>query len=959
MMKRSVFSLLLAAAMIFSTVPVSAYATEGLQDGVAAIGTSGLCEHHTEHDDSCGYAPAAEESPCGYVCGACAASDEVCTCGAAEGEAHTEGCDLYEAPAEPDCTCGVAEGEAHTEACALYQAPAEPVCICGTDNPAHATNCPAYAAPESPECCCVEKCTEDNVNVWCDVCGVQGAAACKGGEDSAAVYGNQSSYDVSQGSVTIDDSCGSSCPGHTITGTTSSNTITVSGGAHNIILSGVTITVASVDYGCPLDLSNAGATTVTMAEGTTNTFGAGLERPGVYVPYGSKVTFTGTGMLISYGATHWPGIGRNGGGGDIQIENGTIKAVGGGWAAGIGGSNGQVGGTITINGGNVEAIGSGAAGIGGGPSKSGGTITINGGNVTATCNDGGGAGIGGGKDGVAGTVIITGGNITAKGNSAGIGNGGYEGLDDSISIQGGTMEVFGGFGPAPTVAETYTTAKLWYGDNVSSANANGVKDIAELTNDDNYEKKYIRIAPNFTITFDTNGGRFTSGAGIAAYATNMEGKLTGLPENPSCTEHHFAGWFDARTGGNEISIETVFTDNQTVYAQWKAYEDAFSISYLGNYNNFDFGTETYGYSAMDGRIMMITNTGDYDLTLTLPDETDNFDVYYFCLTTEINLIDTDTYTIVRDDAMYIAIAPKEGLGASDTAYTKTLNIAMQGGTNEALSQTITASFQVNRADQTITAGEVTATYGDSGLQVNASADGGGALSYAVTDGDAVSVDANGNLTTLKAGSATVTVTAAKTSNYAEATKTVSVTINKKAVTAAPKAVSAYVNGTAALELVYTGLVGSDTITPNGAELKLYESDGTEISVADAVATAGTYTIKWINYDTATFTGAENYDVITSETASFVVLPLSEDPSHIHSFGEWKVIKEATTTTNGSKERSCAGCGYTEKATIWATNIPQTGDNSQMGLWLSLIGVSLAGLLTMLHLWKRRIAQGKE
>lgn len=65
---------------------------------------------------------------------------------------------------------------------------AESVCICETDDLSiHATNCPAYVAPENPECFCVEKCTGDSFNVWCDVCGIQGAEACTG-EDMVAVY---------------------------------------------------------------------------------------------------------------------------------------------------------------------------------------------------------------------------------------------------------------------------------------------------------------------------------------------------------------------------------------------------------------------------------------------------------------------------------------------------------------------------------------------------------------------------------------------------------------------------------------------------------------------------------------------------------------------------------------------------------------------------------------------------
>lgn len=65
---------------------------------------------------------------------------------------------------------------------------ASAICTCETDDPAfHATNCPAYIAPENPQCYCAEKCTEDTLNVWCDVCGIQGVSACQG-EDTVIAY---------------------------------------------------------------------------------------------------------------------------------------------------------------------------------------------------------------------------------------------------------------------------------------------------------------------------------------------------------------------------------------------------------------------------------------------------------------------------------------------------------------------------------------------------------------------------------------------------------------------------------------------------------------------------------------------------------------------------------------------------------------------------------------------------
>ena len=85
---------------------------------------------------------------------------KTCTCGAAEGEAHKEGCPLYTAPAAPTepektCTCGSTDGT-HQKDCPLYtapEAPAEPekTCTCGAaEGEAHKEGCPLYVAPAAP-----------------------------------------------------------------------------------------------------------------------------------------------------------------------------------------------------------------------------------------------------------------------------------------------------------------------------------------------------------------------------------------------------------------------------------------------------------------------------------------------------------------------------------------------------------------------------------------------------------------------------------------------------------------------------------------------------------------------------------------------------------------------------------------------------------------------------------------
>ena len=135
-------------------------------------------------------------------------------------------------------------------------------------------------------------------------------------------------------------------------------------------------------------------------------------------------------------------------GSTLIIHGGTVNATGSN-SAGIGGrSRGETGGTVTIYGGTVNASGTNGAGIGGGSSSSivsnvndidssygnGGTVTIYGGTVNASGTNG--AGIGGGSaatgyyagqqyyvGGGGGTITINGGTVNATGTSGGIGAG--------------------------------------------------------------------------------------------------------------------------------------------------------------------------------------------------------------------------------------------------------------------------------------------------------------------------------------------------------------------------------------------------------------------------------------------------------------------------------------------------------------------------------------------------------
>lgn len=200
---------LLAAAMIFTMPGVPASAVEA---GVSAVHT-GLCEHHPEHtedcgytegtegaackhehtedcytlvkkcihehDESCGYIPATEGTPCGYTCEQCNSQDSGLVPGASGN-----------APAE--CICEIrCEKEAVNPDC--------PVCS------AEDADLSACKGTEETVCICTDRCSEEMVNPDCPICSAENAdfSACLGKE--AAVLAVQALIDALPETVTADN----------------------------------------------------------------------------------------------------------------------------------------------------------------------------------------------------------------------------------------------------------------------------------------------------------------------------------------------------------------------------------------------------------------------------------------------------------------------------------------------------------------------------------------------------------------------------------------------------------------------------------------------------------------------------------------------------------------------------------------------------------------------------------
>lgn len=86
--------------------------------------------------------------------------------------------------------------------------------------------------------------------------------------------------------------------------------------------------------------------------------------------------------------------------------------------------------------------------------------------------------------------------------------------------------------------------------------------------------------------------------------------------------------------------------------------------------------------------------------------------------------------------------------------------------------------ELQPATQTITASNVTKTYGNAAFSLGAKTNGDGTLTYKSSNTKVATVDNAGKVTIKGAGTAKITISASATANYKAASKTITVTVNK-------------------------------------------------------------------------------------------------------------------------------------------------------------------------------------
>ena len=201
-MRKRLTAALLCLCLLFTLLPATAFAEGEADSGTPPAGRA-LCEHHPQHDESCGYTEGTEGSPCTHEhdedCYALVTEcvhEHTAECYPAQSVSENTATPSETEEAEPTACTHVCSEESgcitkaldckheHDEACGYVPAtegtPCTFVCeICNAQDSGDPAT-PSDAQPE--ECTCETLCTGDNINSDCPVCSAEGAdlADCKG-----------------------------------------------------------------------------------------------------------------------------------------------------------------------------------------------------------------------------------------------------------------------------------------------------------------------------------------------------------------------------------------------------------------------------------------------------------------------------------------------------------------------------------------------------------------------------------------------------------------------------------------------------------------------------------------------------------------------------------------------------------------------------------------------------------
>lgn len=674
-MKKRLFAAFVCLCMIVSLLPTMAFAEAGVQDkmnvsaadredclGRSGIVTSesGLCEHHTQHDESCGYTEGAAEIPCSHE--------------------HNESCGGLTDPE--------ACNHSHDEACGYVPATAGTPCtfVCEVCNPQDngKSATPSDAQPE--ECTCGTLCTEEEVNADCPVCSAEGAEldkVCVGTApmlpvtalavegapnslyvgDQQVINGNNTTFwttDKSTGGLTEyegnDDNWNVKYDPSTVTLTLKNATI--KGVYNNVNTSGSGIYAASSSGPVSLNI------VLEEENKVSGMYGIDVSSSGG----DASLNISGSGSLTVSGLSG-NGIGifmSSQNNANLTIEEASVTALGsrdgGSGVRLITSQTGSPSLTIEVKGGSLQASGE-TNGIhflsnvndatavanmkvsGNAMVKASNIITTKDGTGSApelkpaaSGSDGTGGIIWDGKNGtVYGDVTLQEDITIGEGESLTIGDGASLDTNGKLTVNGGTLN------GTPSGDVTYKVTGVSLNKTELPLFTGESEQLTATVKPDN--------ATNKTVTWESSN--------TAVATVDESGNVAAVA-----------------AGEATITVKTA-DGGHTATCQIKVTQATYNISIDAS---LDFAEAYIGYDRPTAKTVTITNTGNRPLTLTQPVSTSSFEVSSLSKA-ELAVGEMATFTV----------QPKANLGVG--SYEETINISGSNGNNQ-VSTNVTASFAV-------------------------------------------------------------------------------------------------------------------------------------------------------------------------------------------------------------------------------------------------------------------------
>ncbi len=428
-----------------------------------------------------------------------------------------------------------------------------------------------------------------------------------------------------------------------------------------------------------------------------------------------------------------------------------------------------------------------------------------------------------------------------------------------------------------------------------------------LTNENN---------PNYDITF-TNGTFTINKAEAPAVNVPTATAITyGETLSDSNLSNSFWAWVDGTTVPNTTAYHNAYIEVDD--------------------SNYDY-TGVYGYDSANHRVVEEVLVQLNRATLTITAESYSIKVGCNLPTYEYNVAG-----LVGNDTLPVTVSISCSAADGNTTGTYEITVSGDEGTDLYEIAYVNGTLTITeKGVRTIVASDVTMTYGETGKKVGATTNGDGTITYTVATGtDVISVDAAGNIAVLKAGTATVTINAAETADYAAATKTVTVTVNK--AINAPNMPSVTMNVAYGVETVgavtlpegwawaaedaskalTVGEAVSATTVYNGADKGNYETETVEVAITRSKCShsGGKATCK----DKAVCTVCgESYGAVDLTNHANTANILSYDET-----GHWdecegcgadlnkadhsyrsEVTKQPTVDEEGERTYTCGTCGY--------------------------------------------------